>query len=93
MVEFGCLETKTLIFCYDSEYRADMLTDITSKQKTEKNIRKPLNAFKNKLLTMYKKEAILAANIRVDRQLYFANILEQRLQKAKRYVTRSLYFV
>ena len=36
MVEFGYLETKTLKFCNDSEYQADMSMSKTSTQKTEK---------------------------------------------------------
>ena len=60
MVECGCLETKTLKFCNDLEYRADMSTILTLKQKTGKNIRKPFDTFKNEILTTYKKEAILA---------------------------------
>ena len=49
MIEFGFLETKTLKFCKDSEYRTDMSTSKTSKQKTEKNLQKPLDTFKNKI--------------------------------------------
>ena len=33
MVEFGCLETKILKFCKDSEYQADMSTSKTSKDR------------------------------------------------------------
>ena len=60
MVEFGCLETKTLKFCNDSEYRADMSMSKTSKQKTEKNLQKPLDKYLQKQIFDYKTEAILA---------------------------------
>ena len=36
MVEFGCLKTKTLKFCKNSEYRVNISTSKTSRQKTEK---------------------------------------------------------
>ena len=60
MVEFGCLETKTRKFCKDSEYRADMSASKTSKQKTEKNLQKPLDKYLQKQIFDYKTEAILA---------------------------------
>ena len=47
MVEFGRLETKTLKFCKDSEYQADMTTSKTLKQKTEKESSKALNTYNN----------------------------------------------
>ena len=59
MVEFGCLETKTLKFCNDSEYRADMSASKTSKQKTEKESSKALRYLQKRKFN-YKPEAILA---------------------------------
>ena len=57
MVEFGCLETKPLKFCSDSEYRADMSTIKTSKQKIKisKSLKMPL-----KTKFGYKTEDLLA---------------------------------
>ena len=59
MVEFGCLETKTLNFRNDSEYWADMSTSKTSKQKTKKESSKTLR-YLQKQNVDYKMEAILA---------------------------------
>ena len=58
MVESGCLETKTLKFCNDSEYRADMSKSKTSKQKTEKSS-KAFGQLQKQSFD-YKPEAILA---------------------------------
>ena len=42
MVEFGWLETKTLTFCKDSEYRADMSNSKNIKTKDSQRIFKSL---------------------------------------------------
>ena len=55
MVEFGCLETKPLKFCNDSEYRADMSTSKTSRQKTEKESSKAFRYLQNEILTVKQK--------------------------------------
>ena len=59
MVECGCLETKTLKLCKDSEYRSDISTSKTPKQKTEKEISKAFR-YLQKQNVDYKTEAILA---------------------------------
>ena len=59
MVEFGYLKTKTLKFCKNSEYRADMSTNKTSKQKTEKESSKAFRYLQKQNFD-YKTEAILA---------------------------------
>ena len=42
MVEFGCLETQTLKFCKDLEYRADMSKSKNIKKKTGKESSKAI---------------------------------------------------
>ena len=51
MVEFGCLETKTLKFYKDSEYQANMSTSKTSKQKTEIESSPALRYLQTQILT------------------------------------------
>ena len=75
MAEFGCLETKTLKFCKDSEYWADISTIKTSKQKTEQESSKVLR-YLQKHNFDYKRESMLCSfgnkkdtkqiNIRLD---------------------------
>ena len=59
MVEFGYLETKTLRFCNDSEYQADMSMSKTSTQKTKKESSKALRYLQKQNFD-YKTGAILA---------------------------------
>ena len=64
LVEFGCLETKTLNFCKDSEYRADISKSKTSKQRQAKNLQKPSNVYLPKHFLNHKTGYILARAVK-----------------------------
>ena len=58
MVEFGYLETETLKFCKDAEYRADMSKSKKIKTKDRQKIFKSLT-IPSKAIFHYKSESIL----------------------------------
>ena len=59
MVEFGCLETKTLKFCKDAEYPADMPKSKHIKTKDRQIIFKSLKT-PSKAVFNHKRESISA---------------------------------
>ena len=91
MVRCGCLETKALKFCKDSEYQADMSTSKTSKDRKRifnqslRYLQKQIFDYIGSNFSSGTKNTLNKTNFRLDQRLHFANTLEQRLQKAKRH--------